>query len=79
MTEGRKPSDDEVVAAVAKRGRGVTYVIRNILIMDKKLDPQIGTPYVLRRLKALEKAGRVERAPTSYAVQICWQTMEPRP
>ena len=72
MQSGRKPTDDEIVAAVKERGNGVTFMIRNTLVLNRTLDPRIETPYVLRRLTKLEKAGRVKRVRSCYAVQICW-------
>lgn len=75
MRMGRKPTDDEIVAAVKYQGNGVTFMIRNTLIMNRTLDPRIETPYVLRRLKKLEKAGRVRRRPSCYVVQICWEVV----
>lgn len=74
MQSGRKPTDDEIVAAVKERGwGGITSMIRNTLVLNRTLDPRIGTPYVLRRLKKLEKVGRIRRRPSCYVVQICWE------
>lgn len=64
-------TDAMILGALAKRGRAMTYVVRNILSMDHRLN--VKTPWVLRQLKRLERQGKVRRAPTSYAVQICWE------
>jgi hypothetical protein len=45
-----------------------TYYIKNCL---RRLYVDLQTSWVLRRLKALEKAGQVRRATTSYATMIC--------
>lgn len=65
----QKPSDDQILAAL-HGGEYMTYVLANRL--RRNFWP-LQTAFVLRRLKALEKAGKVERAPSSYAVQICWR------
>jgi len=67
----KKPTDEQILAALRERDPCVTYVVANRISMRK--DRGFDTAFVLRRLKVLEKAGKVERAPTSYAVQICWR------
>ena len=70
------PSDDKIIAAVRDWGNSaMTYVVRNRLDFAGY---RVETPWVLRQLKRLEKAGRVHRAKTSYAVQICWSAT-PKP
>lgn len=64
-----KPTDEEILAAVASGYQMMTYVIRNTLAWKHN---GLETAWVRRRLMALEKTGMVKRAPTSYAVQICW-------
>jgi DNA-binding HxlR family transcriptional regulator len=70
-----KPTDSEILDVVLVRGPINTYVVRNWLGTQFK---GIKTDYVLRRLKKLEKAGRVRRHPTAYAVQICWAIAAPK-
>lgn len=65
------PTDEEIIAAAS--GRKATYVIRNILSERHKGIP---TAWVLRQLKRLEKAGKVMRVPSSYAVQITWSVID---
>lgn len=64
-----KPTDDQIVAAMY--GRLMTYVIANILRREKGFK-LLDTAFVLRRLKAMEKNGRVKRMPSSYSRQLCW-------
>ena len=67
-------TDEEVIAAMKGAGRRMTYVVANILRMTHRHhNGTLGTEKVLRRLKALEKRGVVERARSDYAVQICWR------
>jgi hypothetical protein len=67
-----KPTDDQILAALHSGGQCMTYVVANRISMAWKSRP-FDTAFILRRLKALEKAGKVERVPSSYAVQICWR------
>jgi hypothetical protein len=65
------PTDDDILAVISERGGpSMTYVIRNWL---RSKGFRVETPWVLRQMKRLERAGRVQRVPTSYAVQICWR------
>lgn len=68
----QQPTDEEILAAIDQWGGSgtMTYVIRNIL--SRKYGMQ-STAFIRRRLQAMEAEGLVERAPTSYAVQICWK------
>jgi hypothetical protein len=67
------PADDAILASVATWGqRTPTYVVRNRLAMDGF---SVETPWVLRQLKRLERAGRVERVPSSYAVMLVWRVV----
>lgn len=70
-----KPTDDEILAVLRERGGGVnpTYYIKNTLRSAHK---GLETPFVLRRLKALEKQGKVERTSSNYATQICWNIVK---
>lgn len=62
-------SDDQIIQVLKSHGRCMTYVVANWLSdFDKKID----TPAVLRRLKKLEKAGKVQRVKSNYKTQICW-------
>lgn len=68
-----KPTDEEILDVLRPRGTLPTYVIANWLSDSiSKRD----TSFVLRRLKAMEKAGKVERVPSPYAVMICWRAAE---
>lgn len=66
-------SDQEILDAVGSwGGHGcMTYVARNILSRNHS---NLLTSAVLRRLKRLEKQGRVKRVKSVYSVQICWAT-----
>jgi hypothetical protein len=66
-----KPSDEEILSALAfYAGAGrPSYVIRNCLGRKR-----VTTPWVLRQLKRLEKAGKVERTSGPWAVMINWRT-----
>ena len=71
-------TDEEVIDAMQGASRRMTYVVANILRMTHKHhNGTLGTPEVLRRLKALEKRGVVERVRSDYAVQICWRLVTP--
>lgn len=73
-----KPTDDQVLAALRDGGQCMTYVVANRISMRWK-SRGFDTAFVLRRLKALEKAGKVERVPSPYAVQICWRAVDEKP
>lgn len=62
--------DEAILVAVRRYPGAATYVIRNMLSTGQ---PHLKTASVLRRLKGLELAGKVERAPSSYRVMICWR------
>jgi hypothetical protein len=65
-------TDDLIIRAMGARPSGImTYVIRNILAMEHGFRG-LKTSAILSRLKRLERAGRVRRVPTSYAVMLCW-------
>lgn len=66
-----RPTDDQVLAALAKRRGGVmTYVIRNSLQMDGV--GNFETRDVLTVCRRLERTGKVKSVHTSYAVMLCW-------
>lgn len=69
-------SDQEILDEVGSwGGHGcMTYVLRNILSRNNS---HLLTSAVLRRLKKLEKQGRVKRVKSCYSVQICWALVEP--
>lgn len=73
--DGETLSQEQVLEAVWEHGRSgkMTYVLRNILAEGR---PNLPTPPILRALRRLEKAGKVERVRTSYAVQLCWAPVE---
>jgi hypothetical protein len=65
-----KPTDDEILAVLREHtGINPTYYVKNVL---KRVHKGLETPFVLRRLKALETAGKVVRRPSDYSRQICW-------
>ncbi|HEJ0092789.1 TPA: hypothetical protein SLO54_001093 [Citrobacter freundii] len=68
-----KPTDEEIIAVLKRRGPCMTYVATNWLRDDHR---SLQTSYVLRRLKKLEAIGVVKRVKTSYAVQICWEVAQ---
>lgn len=65
-----KPTDEEIIAILKRRGPCMTYVATNWLRDDYR---SLQTAYVLRRLKKLEAICVVKRVKTSYKVQICWE------
>lgn len=66
----RPLTDSDVLGALAGWSSGaMTYVIANVL------GRKWSTVQVRRRLQDMERRGIVRRVPTSYAVQICWQTV----
>ena len=78
-----QPTDAEILGVVASYGSAgvMTYVVRNILASKPSAwrnEPQrpayrnLRTPFVYRRLIALEKAGKVRRIRSCYATQLCW-------
>ena len=68
-----KPSDDQILSALRAHGRCMTYVVANVL--RRNFYP-LATAFVLRRLKAMEKAGKVERMRTDYVTQYCWRAAQ---
>lgn len=69
--------DDEVLEALGKQERMMTYVVANCMRMNhKKHNGTLETSSVLRSLKRMEKAGKVRRVKSVYARQICWQAVK---
>ncbi|WP_024530249.1 helix-turn-helix domain-containing protein [Serratia fonticola] len=66
-------TDEKIINVLKDHGRCMTYVVTNWL---RDIDKKIDTPLVLRRLKKLEKAGKVQRVKTSYKTQYCWALTE---
>ena len=65
--------DGHILTVLKTRPSTMTYVIANRLRYDhKKYNGTLKTSRVLRRLKALERAEKVRRVPSVYAVQLCW-------
>lgn len=65
--------EDEILAVMGSCRGMMTYHIVNCLRADhRKYNGKLTTSTVLRCLKKMEKAGRVERVRSPYAVQICW-------
>lgn len=74
------PTDEQILATISgtnasTRTQLMTYVIRNT--MAGKGFKGLKTDFVRRRLMAMERAGIVERVPSCYATQICWQRVTP--
>jgi hypothetical protein len=75
-----KPTDAEILAIVRRYANGVmTYVVRNILASKpwvgdthSQVYQGLRTDFIRRRLIALEKAGKVKRVRSGYAVMLCW-------
>lgn len=66
--------DNEILVEMKGYGSTMTYVIANCLRLHHKYhNGTLKTARVLRRLKALEALGKVERVPSVYSVQICWR------
>lgn len=65
------PTDDDILAATREWATSsMTYVIKNRL---RSKGFRVETPWVLRQMKRLERAGRVQRVSTNFAVQLCWR------
>lgn len=65
-----KPTDEDILKTLHDRPNGqMTYVMRNCLSSRFK---GLKVDWLRRQLQRLEKEGRVRRAPTHYARQICW-------
>lgn len=74
------PTDSEILDAMLMRSGSImpAYYIKNMLRMEASGKwRHLTTPWVLRRLKALEKAGRVVRKRSDYATMICWDVAAP--
>lgn len=71
-----KPTDDEIILELSRHGSMMTYHLTNWLRMKHQ---GLDTAFVLRRLKVMEKAGKVRRARTSYVIQIFWAIADPAP
>ena len=73
-----KPSDGDIhdVLVIRSGETMPTYYIKNIL---RRRWPGLQTAWVLRRLKALEKAGKVRRVASNYAQMICWDVARSTP
>jgi repressor of nif and glnA expression len=69
------PTDSEIMDVIVVRSGEIlpTYYLKNIL-RGKFRD--ITTPWLRRRLKALEAAGKVRRVSSDYAAMICWDKAE---
>jgi hypothetical protein len=66
-------TDADILAVVRNFGNHtMTYIVRNLLAVRF---PNVETPYVLRRLKRLEREGKVQRVGSPYVVQICWSAL----
>ncbi|EFH8448819.1 hypothetical protein GHR28_04880 [Escherichia coli] len=65
-----KPTDEEIIQVLNEHGRCMTYVVTNWLRDNYR---PLDTAYVLRRLKKLEVAGKVQRVKSVYKTQICWE------
>lgn len=69
-----RPSDHDILDAVASRSGLPTYVLRNTLAM--KGWRFVKTPWVRRQLHRLAKAGYVARdEKAEYGQHHCWRTV----
>ncbi|EPO4915897.1 hypothetical protein ACUA1E_004457 [Citrobacter koseri] len=68
-----KPTDEEIIQVLTERGNCMTYFVTNVL--RRKYWP-LDTAYVLRRLKKLEAAGKVQRVKSVYKTQLCWEAAQ---
>ena len=68
-----KPTDEEIIQLLADYGNCMTYFVANVL--RRKYWP-LDTAYVLRRLKKLEVAGKVQRVKSVYKTQLCWEAAQ---
>lgn len=66
-------TDDQITSVLTEHGNCMTYVVAYWL---RRLDKNIQTPLVLRRLKKLEKAGKIQRVKSVYKTQICWSALD---
>ncbi len=66
-------TDEQIIKVLTDHGRCMTYVVANWL---RDFDKKIETPSVLRRLKKLEKAGKIQRVKSVYKTQICWGVLD---
>lgn len=64
-----KPTDEEIIQVLSNRGNCMTYFVTNVLRHKYR---SLSTAYVLRRLKKLESAGKVQRVKSTYITQIRW-------
>jgi hypothetical protein len=74
------PTDVEIIATVRKWGnRGTTSIIRSVLAHAFP-HVGIGTPWVLRQLKRLEREGKVRHVEQStWKTQYVWSVITPVP
>lgn len=70
MSKLPKPTDEEILQLLADYGNCMTYFVTNVL--RRKYWP-LDTAYILRRLKKMELAGKVQRVKSNYKTQICWE------
>jgi hypothetical protein len=71
-----QPKDEEIVACLLGGYPSLpTYVVKNKL---REKYRAVKTPFVLRRLKALEKAGHVLRVPGYSTVHHSWTIAPPK-
>lgn len=76
MPLAARPTDPEIVACLLGGYPSLpTYVVKNKL-RDKYRD--VKTPFVLRRLKMLEKAGHVVRVAGYSTVHFSWTIAAPK-
>ncbi|WP_224262366.1 hypothetical protein [Klebsiella michiganensis] len=54
----------------------MTYQLANIITAKRGYKDHVKTPQALRFLKKMERAGKVKRVRSVYAVQICWALTE---
>jgi hypothetical protein len=66
--------DNDIIDVLSARHTAMTYVVANWLRSGhREYRFSLKTSQVLRRLKALERSGKVQRVPSVYVVQLCWR------
>lgn len=70
--------EEDILKALRERPKGqMTYVVTNGLNMDRAPGSEkVTTDQVRRQLEKMERAGKVKKAPSIYARQICWAPVE---
>lgn len=67
-----KITECEVMSVLEGHGNCMTYQLANIITAKRGYKDHVKTPQALHFLKKMEKAGKVKRVRSVYAVQLCW-------